>query len=95
MTQAVAAGAIAVAVLNTGASPINGPGGGIWYSGGNIPGVFSVYAQATQTSGGAVATIASTLSVNASSAISVQLSGRNPALETDVLIADLEVRCFK
>src|SRR5579862_362770 len=36
-------------VLNTGATPFVGPGG-IWFAGGRVPGVFTVSAQATQTS---------------------------------------------
>ncbi len=87
---------IGVAVLNTGASPMNAPGGAIWYSGGRIPGVFAVNAQATQASGSSATTVTSTLSVNAAGVISVQLTGRNPALETDVAIqfTDYELNRF-
>ncbi len=87
---------IGVTVLNTGASPMNAPGGAIWYSGGRIPGVFAVNAQATQSGGGSATPVISTLSVNAAGVISVQLTGRNPALETDVAIqfTDYELNRF-
>ncbi len=73
-------------VLNTGATPFVGPGGGIWFTGGGIPGVFIVSAQATQTTGTTSSPVTCSLIINASGSLSVQVPNRNPALETDVAI---------
>ncbi len=85
----IAAGAdpspIQVNVLNTGATPFAGPGG-IWFAGGRIPGVFTVSAQATQTSDGTTTPVTCGLTINSSGTLSIQLPDRNAALETDVAI---------
>jgi uncharacterized protein (TIGR03437 family) len=89
----IAAGAdpspIQINVLNTGASPMQGPGAGlnsVYFAGGRIPGVFAVGAQATQPTGGASTAVTCNLIINASGSLSIQLPNRNPSLETDVAI---------
>jgi uncharacterized protein (TIGR03437 family) len=73
-------------VLNTGATPFVGPGGAIWFTGGSIPGVFTVSAQATQTTGATSSPVSCNLVINSSGSLSIQLPNRNPALEADVAI---------
>jgi uncharacterized protein (TIGR03437 family) len=70
-------------VLNTGAVPFEGPGS-IWFSGGNIPGVFSVGVQTFQNQ--SAAPVASTLKIESSDTLSVQIPGRDPALPSQVEI---------
>ncbi len=77
---------IRVRVLNTGATPVTGPGG-IWFAGGRVPGVFIVSVQARQISGGAATAIPSNLSIESSDTLSIQLSGRNATLETDIAVS--------
>jgi len=76
----IAAGAdpspIQINVLNTGASPMQGPGAGlnsVYFAGGRIPGVFAVGAQATQPTGGAGTAVTCNLIINASGSLSIQL----------------------
>ncbi len=72
--------------VHTGVTPFLGPGGGVWFTGGTIPGVFIVSAQASQPSGGTGATIACNLVIDSDGTLSVQLPNRNPALETDLTV---------
>jgi hypothetical protein len=68
-------------VLNSGATPFEGPGG-IWFTGGRVPGVFIVSARTTQ----AGVPIVSNLKMESSEILSIQAPGRNPALPTEVAI---------
>lgn len=68
-------------VLNTGTVPSEGPGG-IWFTGGNIPGVFTVGVQTTQSA----VPIASNLKIESAEGLSVQIPGRDPALPAQVEI---------
>jgi uncharacterized protein (TIGR03437 family) len=93
ITFSIAAGAdpspIQINVLNTGASPVLGPGAtpdGVWFYGGRIPGVFVVGAQATQPTGGVSTAVTCNLVINASGSLSIQLPNRNPSIETNVTI---------
>ncbi|HUS05187.1 MAG TPA: hypothetical protein VMZ52_02755, partial [Bryobacteraceae bacterium] len=73
-------------VLNTGAIPFEGPSG-IWFVGGNIPGVFNVTAETTQTDGGKRVAILSSLKIESPELLSIEVPGRNPALPTEVEIS--------
>jgi len=72
-------------VLNTGTTPFQGPDG-LWFAGGNIPGVFIIMAQATQTVAGVSTPLACNWIINPSGSLSIQLVNRNPALGTNVAI---------
>jgi uncharacterized protein (TIGR03437 family) len=76
---------IRVNVLHTGATPFLGPGG-VWFSGGSIPGTFVVAAQASQPSGGTGAAITCNLVIDPDGTLSVQLPNRNPGVETDLMV---------
>jgi uncharacterized protein (TIGR03437 family) len=73
-------------ILNTGAIPFQGPGG-VWFTGGIVPGVFIASVQTTQVDGGMLIPIASDLKIESSEAtLSVEAPSRNPALSTEVVI---------
>jgi uncharacterized protein (TIGR03437 family) len=72
-------------VLNTGTAPFDGPGG-LWFTGGRIPGVFTIGVLTTQVSGDQRVTVTSTLKVEATDTLSVQAPGLNPALPAQVEI---------
>jgi hypothetical protein len=72
-------------VLNTGTVPSEGPGG-IWFAGGNVPGVFIVSVKTTQLDGNQQVPIVSNLKIESSEVLSVQAPGRNPDLTTEVEI---------
>lgn len=91
ITFSIAPGAgpspITLNVLNIGTTPFVGPAGEIWYTGGSIPGVFALSAQATQTSGQNSSPVSCNLIINPSGSLSIQLPDYNPALPTTVVIA--------
>ncbi len=70
-----------LSVLNTGANPFEAPGG-IWYTGGRLPGVFNVSVQATQ----AGAPLAASLRIESPDVLSVAAPSRAPSLPTQVEI---------
>ncbi|HLK63528.1 MAG TPA: hypothetical protein VKU19_08810 [Bryobacteraceae bacterium] len=76
---------IRLRVLNTGAAPFQGPGG-VTFAGGQIPGVFTVSIQATETAGGLPSPVASSLKIESDDTLSIELPDRNPSLQTDVEI---------
>jgi uncharacterized protein (TIGR03437 family) len=73
-------------VLNTGASASVGPGG-IWFVGGNIPGVFSISATITQRNGDAVLPSTASLKIESGETLSIDAATLNPNLPTEVLIS--------
>lgn len=62
-------------VLNTGTIPFEGPGG-IWFSGGRVPGVFIVSIRTTQTDGANGIPIDSSLKIESPETLSVQAPSR-------------------
>jgi uncharacterized protein (TIGR03437 family) len=73
-------------VLYTGSTATAFSPSEVWFTGGNIPGVFSVGAQATQTSGTTTSSVACNLVIDNSSTLSVQLPHRDSSLPTTVVI---------
>ena len=72
-------------VLNNGSVPFEGPGG-IWFSGGRIPGVFIVSLKITQTDSANQITVASNLKIESSDTLSIQAANLNPALPAQAVI---------
>lgn len=70
-------------VLNTGTSAIAGAGG-IWFVGGNVPGVFAVNTTIVQRNGGELLPIAGGLKIESGETLSIDTANLNPNLPTEV-----------
>lgn len=74
---------IRLRIEDPGATPFES-GGGIFFAGGSIPGIFTVSARATQQTGGAAMPVACSLKIESSDTLSIPLPDRNPSLNASV-----------